>query len=576
MARRAVFLDRDGVLNEAVVRDGKPYPPATPAELRIIPGTNEALARLKERGFLLLVVTNQPDVARGIQSREAVDEMHRNLRTRLPLDDVFTCFHDDTASCDCRKPQPGLVTRAAKEYGVDLAQSYLAGDRWRDVDAGANAGCRTIWIDRGYQERSPASAPDAHVKSLNEAVDWILKSEENVPRLLTPVNDVASPELSIVIPALNEQLTIAQFVDWCHEGLKSAGVQGEIVIIDSSTDKTSEIALSRGARVLKVPKRGLGRAYIDAVPFIRGKYVLMGDADCTYDFRILNPFMECFREGYEYVMGSRFRGYIEPGSMPPSHRYFGTPVTTWLLNFLYGSHFSDIHCGMRGITRSGLIRMDLQSQSWEYASEMVLKAVRIPLRTAEVPVRFLKDQEGRFSHHKRSGWFSPWHAAWINLKAMFVYGADFFLFRPGMVLLLLGLLLTLPMTFGPVQVGPITFSLYWMLFGLSVSVLGLHGFYVGALARVFFDYSGDVRRKWLRRFSYTRSVVLSAAAVATGAGMAVPLVLQYVKQGFRLSGDAVFPANHLAVAGLLFVIGGFMNFTFTLALHAAAANVRRD
>ena len=169
----------------------------------------------------------------------------------MPLDAVFTCFHDDTDSCDCRKPRPGLVTRAAREYGVDLAHSYLAGDRWRDVDAGANAGCRTIWIDRGYQERSPSSAPDAHVKSLNEAVDWILKAEENAPHLLTPANDVAAPELSIVIPALNEQLTIAQFVDWCQEGLKSAGVPGEVVIIDSSNDKTSEIALARPGAILR-------------------------------------------------------------------------------------------------------------------------------------------------------------------------------------------------------------------------------------------------------------------------------------------------------------------------------------
>src|SRR5207247_5139600 len=120
---------------------------------------------------------------------------------------------------------------------------------------------------------------------------------------------------------------------------------------------------------------------------------------------------------------------------------------------------------MRGITRDALRKMDLQSQSWEYASEMVLKSVRMQLRTAEVPVRFLKDQEGRFSHHKRSGWFSPWHAAWINLKAMFIYGADFFLFRPGMLLLALGLLLTLPMSLVPVQVVPITFSLYWLLLG---------------------------------------------------------------------------------------------------------------
>ena len=144
-------------------------------------------------------------------------------------------------------------------------------------------------------------------------------------RLLLPANDVAQPELSIVIPALNEELTIGQFVDWCQEGLRRAKVRGEVLIIDSSTDATAEVALAQGARVLKTPKRGLGRAYIDAIPFIRGDYVLMGDADCTYDFRDLEPFMAKFHDGYEYVMGSRFRGYIEPGSMPPLHRYFGTP-----------------------------------------------------------------------------------------------------------------------------------------------------------------------------------------------------------------------------------------------------------
>ena len=392
-------------------------------------------------------------------------------------------------------------------------------------------------------------------------------------RLLTPAQDVAEPELSIVIPALNEELTIGRFVDWCMEGLRRANVRGEVLIVDSSTDSTAKIAVGKGARVLKVPKRGLGRAYIDAIPYIRGEYVLMGDADCTYDFRNLQPFMQSFHSGHEYVMGSRFRGYIQPGSMPSLHRYFGTPVTTWLLNFLYASQFSDIHCGMRGITRAALCRMDLQSQSWEYASEMVLKSVRMELRTAEVPVCFLKDQEGRFSHHKRAGWFSPWHAAWINLRAMFIYGADFFLYRPGLLLLLVRLLLTLPMTFGPVRVGPITFSLYWMLLGLTLSVLGLHGFYVGALARVFFDYSGETRRRWLSTFSYTRSVVMSTLVVAAGVGLSVPLVYQYLHSGLRLPSN-VSAASHMAVTGLLFIVAGSMNFTFTLALYAAAANVK--
>jgi len=229
---------------------------------------------------------------------------------------------------------------------------------------------------------------------------------------------------------------------------------------------------------------------------------------------------------------------------------------------------------MRGMTSDALRKMDLQSQSWEYASEMVLKSVRMNLRTAEVPVRFLKDQKGRLSHHKRAGWFSPWHAAWINLKAMFIYGADFFLYRPGLISLFTGLLLTLPLSRGPVSVGPITFSLHWMLFGLTLCVLGLHGFYLGALARVFFDYSGETSRRRLQMFSYTRSVLVSALAMGAGGAMGAPLVFRYIRSGFKLTDD-VFPTTHLAVTGLLLVIAGFMNFTFTLALHAAVANVRR-
>src|SRR5208283_1101195 len=174
--KRAVFLDRDGVLNEAIVREGQPYPPADAASLRILDGTAEALARLKERGYLLLVVTNQPDVARGNQKRDTVEQMSRRLRTELPLDDVLTCYHDDADGCDCRKPRPGLIQRAALRYGIDLGHSYLIGDRWRDIDAGANAGCKTILIDRGYTERAPASAPDASVGSLSDAVDWILQT----------------------------------------------------------------------------------------------------------------------------------------------------------------------------------------------------------------------------------------------------------------------------------------------------------------------------------------------------------------------------------------------------------------
>jgi hypothetical protein len=278
--------------------------------------------------------------------------------------------------------------------------------------------------------------------------------------------------------------------------------------------------------------------------------------------------MEKFRQGYEFVMGSRWRGSIEPGSMPVLHRYLGTPITTWTLNLLYSGHFSDIHCGMRGITRQALRRMGLQSQSWEYASEMVLKSVHMHLRTSEVPVHFLKDRDGRLSHHRRAGWHSPFQAAWVNVRAMFVYGAEFFTFRPGLAATALGLLLTLPLALGPVSVGPVHFSLHWMLLGLTLTVVGLQSFYVGCLAQVLHDYTGAARRRWLRVFPYTRTVTGSLVAFVAGFVMAFVLVIEYVQSGLTLS-----PASRIAytgVLGLMLLIGSFLTFTFVLLLHALA------
>ena len=402
----------------------------------------------------------------------------------------------------------------------------------------------------------------------------VLAVHDRDVELLIPDADVAEPELSIVIPALNEELTISDFVAWCHEGLAAAGVRGEILIVDSSTDDTPRLALAGGARVLRVPKRGLGRAYMDAVPHVRGRWILMGDADCTYDFRQLKPFVDKFREGYEYVMGSRWKGSIEPGAMPKLHQYFGTPVTTWILNRLYSSRFSDIHCGMRGITLDAFKRMELHSESWEYASEMVLKSVHMDLRTAEVPVVFLKDREGRMSHHKRAGWFSPWSAAWINLRAMFVYGSDFFMLKPGVLLALLGLLLTLPVSFGDVDVGPVTLSLNWQYLGLAVLVVGLQFAFLGCVAQVLFDFTGRRRRRWLRLFPYTRSVLIAFVVTLVGLGLCVPLVETYLSQGLALERvDA--RENHLAVTGLATIIAGAQLFVFTLLLHGAVAATTR-
>ena len=171
--RRAVFLDRDGVINKALVRLRKPYPPRTLAEVAVLPGVAEALSQLSAAGFLLVVVTNQPDVARGTLSRSTVDAIHEHLGRQLPLDDFRTCFHDTADGCDCRKPGWGLLRQAAQDHGIDLLHSFMVGDRWRDMAAGQAAGCRTIFIDHGYDEEQPKSW-DLRTTSLLEAVPYIL------------------------------------------------------------------------------------------------------------------------------------------------------------------------------------------------------------------------------------------------------------------------------------------------------------------------------------------------------------------------------------------------------------------
>lgn len=172
--KRAVFLDRDGVVNRAVVQDGKPYPPYHVDELEIPADVPQSLARLKNEGFELIVVTNQPDVARGKQTQQGVETIHNAmLDSGLPIDAFFVCYHDDCDQCDCRKPKPGMLVNAARELDIQLDASYMVGDRWRDILAGEQAGCQTILIDYQYLEVEMCD-PDCRVYSITEAVDWIL------------------------------------------------------------------------------------------------------------------------------------------------------------------------------------------------------------------------------------------------------------------------------------------------------------------------------------------------------------------------------------------------------------------
>lgn len=384
----------------------------------------------------------------------------------------------------------------------------------------------------------------------------------SAPQLLDPELGRGTVEVSIVVPCLNEELTVGEFVDWCYEGLAAAGVSGEVLIVDSSSDRSPIIAAEHGARVITVPKRGLGRAYIDAIPHVRGQMVVMGDCDLTYDFRMIDGFVAAIRRGHEFVMGTRTKGEIEPGAMPALHRYFGSPATTFMFNVIYGTRFSDIHCGMRAVTREALERMDLESHGWEYASEMILKARKLGMRATEVPVRFWKDREGRESHLKRGGWRTPWVAGWNSLRVMFLYAPDFFLLRPGVALLTCGLALASVLAAGPFTILGIGFDLHWMLLGIVAATVGYSAVQLALLSRVLFDFDRRLTDRLLATLTYNRGILISALLTIAGIAPNLVLLVRWLSADFHLQA-----IGYPSVFGLLLMILGFQTFGFTLLLH---------
>lgn len=257
--------------------------------------------------------------------------------------------------------------------------------------------------------------------------------------------------------------------------------------------------------------------------------------------------------------------------MPGLHRYFGTPLTTWILNRIYSSRYSDIHCGMRGLTKEALGKINLRSQGWEYASEMVLKAARLGLNIAEVPVKFYKDRDGRLSHHRRAGWMSPWIAGWVNLKVMLVYSPDSFLLRPGFVLMILGLALSLPLSFGPIEFGGVVFNLYWMLLGLTATTLGYSLIQVGVIARIMHGLRSGIAGVVQRNLTYDRGMTISAICAGIGFLLGAVFFARWVSHDLK-----IFSVSNSAVLGLLLIILGFQTFAFTLLLEMAQRVIKRN
>lgn len=380
---------------------------------------------------------------------------------------------------------------------------------------------------------------------------------------LAPAVPAATPYVSIVIPCLNEAKTLASVIEKGTNAFRNLGIHGEIVVADNgSTDGSVEIATRLGARVVHVPERGYGNALRYGMRAANGKLVVMGDADDTYDFGEIGRFVDAYERGAEFVMGTRLPpGTILPGANPWLHRNLGTPVLTFVLNRLFGTKIRDVNCGMRAVDRERFLALDLRSEGMEFASEMLIKASVTRLRIAEVPVTLHPDQRGRPSHLRR------WSDGWRHLEFMLLHAPDQLLFLPGALLLLVGLLFALPVTFGPAQLLGRTFDFHFLFLGGALVLIGLQGILGAILVR---DVAhGQVLRPnrllstVADRLTLGRGLALAGALFFCGFAADAYVLVTWVREGF---GGLLEPRR--SVIGLLLMAMG-AEVGLCAFLHAA-------
>jgi glycosyltransferase involved in cell wall biosynthesis len=290
----------------------------------------------------------------------------------------------------------------------------------------------------------------------------------------------AACELTVLMPCLNEAETLGTCISKAKASIKSLGLNGEVLIADNgSTDGSQDIARGLGARVVNVERKGYGNAIMRGIATAQGKYVVMGDSDDSYDFSTLGPFVEKLREGYDLVMGNRFLGGIQPGAMPPLHRYMGNPVLTTIGRLFFKSPSGDFHCGLRGFKRKTILDLDLRTTGMEFASEMVVKASLHDLRITEVPTTLQPDGRSRPPHLR------SWSDGWRHLRFLLLYSPRWLFLYPGILLIAFGLIAGALLLQGPVVVGSIAFDAQTLLYAAAAVILGFQAVAFSVFTKVF-------------------------------------------------------------------------------------------
>ena len=330
------------------------------------------------------------------------------------------------------------------------------------------------------------------------------------------VPETSTPEFSLVMPCLNEAETLEVCIIKAWRGLREQAVVGEIIVADNGSDDGSpEIAIRLGARVAHIPDAGYGNALMGGIAAARGKYVIMGDADDSYDWSELGLFIQSLREDHDLVMGNRFRGGIEPGAMKPLHRYLGNPVLTGIGRLFFRSPCGDFHCGLRGFKKTSLESLDLRTAGMEFASEMIVKATLAGLKITEVPTKLWPDGRGRPPHLR------SWRDGWRHLRFLLLFSPRWLFFYPGALLMLLGLSGRFWLLLGPRRVGTITFDVQTLLYAAMLIVVGFQAVVFALFTKIFAISEGllpeDSRlNAWFRFVTLETGLSIGIALLLSG------------------------------------------------------------
>ena len=359
-------------------------------------------------------------------------------------------------------------------------------------------------------------------------------------------------ELSVVMPCLNETATVGICIKKILEAMSRYGIRGEVVVADNgSTDGSRQIAIDNGARVVPIKTRGYGSALRGGIAAARGQFVLMGDADDSYDFAQLNAFVAKLREGYDLVMGNRFQGGILPGAMPPLHRYLGNPVLTGIGRLFFKSPVGDFHCGLRAFRKDAIEQLELRTLGMEFASEMVVKATAFGLRITEIPTTLSPDGRDRAPHLR------TWSDGWRHLRFLLLYSPRWLFLYPGAVLFVVGIVASALLLPGPVVIGNVGFDVHTLLFAAMAILIGFQSIVFATFTKIFAISEGllpeDPRLSRLFRY------------VTLEVGLAVGIFLILAGTGAWVLGLEYWRNHHFGPLDpektLRIVIPGMVSFT---------------